>query len=740
MENSTPPVHLFDGRVLACYLLSQLQFIDPLNRRDLTREELVNLDQYLERHDLRLDDQHDGGNALEEHGRNNHTRKKAKKRRSKPKKGMVVEAYDAKGMSVSAAGVAGQTAAGRAELLQQQAQVLLDAFLNGPGEGGSTTTGAVAEVVSEVQSEETRVQRSPQPVRNRFAEQYAASQGMDGLDGMSSQPSATTDNRRTNTRLNANADPWTQRDTDDDDNGEDTGIYISQGGGMILIDTDVNPGLRSGLNEIADSTEAQPVQDNRPLSSVSNPTTFWSGGDIRQRYGREARTRASQFPSLASTMSTANAVSQHSTRPSNNVTTNPRTTSSEPASTGSKKSAPFQSLSKIGSLVKKTDPKILEKQRKAREEAKRRAELANQPYTFGSDHDAFQGKVGFTGTERTAPSEAQLERNRKLASALGVNPSTARPSITGWARPVEREIDLDEFGNELSQAQYPDSLIIKARERMGELLKLERKWKNFLEDDRSASCPLKAMDRPTRIFVHEYSDFWKLHTQSFDPEPRRYIHCVKLLETSAPYPLLSDAVRTWRGPTPGLSTGKTSSLIATQQAAGQTTMSMPSGSSASENRAPLKLAHRDEERAPLQLAPRTSTDKLEMATQGALFGIDSTFTPTAPDGIKGPASATQEAAPRFAPLLAERERPRIQLEARTKPLELPPFQAASKFDPTKMQRQIDEKDRIAEEKRNKLKEREQSILAYAFASDDESEESGSDWEVGEALYESSDDD
>ena len=44
--------HLFDGQVLAYYLVSQLQFIDPLNRRDLTRAELKNLDAYLKRHRL----------------------------------------------------------------------------------------------------------------------------------------------------------------------------------------------------------------------------------------------------------------------------------------------------------------------------------------------------------------------------------------------------------------------------------------------------------------------------------------------------------------------------------------------------------------------------------------------------------------------------------------------------------------------------------------------------------------
>ncbi|EJK46364.1 hypothetical protein THAOC_34968 [Thalassiosira oceanica] len=45
--------NLFDGQILAFYLVSTLQFIDPYNRRDLTREELRALDAYLSRHGLK---------------------------------------------------------------------------------------------------------------------------------------------------------------------------------------------------------------------------------------------------------------------------------------------------------------------------------------------------------------------------------------------------------------------------------------------------------------------------------------------------------------------------------------------------------------------------------------------------------------------------------------------------------------------------------------------------------------
>jgi len=48
-EGST---HLFDGRVLAYYMISTQVFMDPLNRRVLTLKEIEDLDKYLKIHDL----------------------------------------------------------------------------------------------------------------------------------------------------------------------------------------------------------------------------------------------------------------------------------------------------------------------------------------------------------------------------------------------------------------------------------------------------------------------------------------------------------------------------------------------------------------------------------------------------------------------------------------------------------------------------------------------------------------
>jgi len=47
--------------------------------------------------------------------------------------------------------------------------------------------------------------------------------------------------------------------------------------------------------------------------------------------------------------------------------------------------------------------------------------------------------------------------------------------------------------------------------------------------------------------IHHYSDLWRIHTESFDPEPRRYINCVKMRDTKVPKLLLSEATRAWDG-------------------------------------------------------------------------------------------------------------------------------------------------------------------------------------------------
>mmetsp|Transcript_25788 Transcript_25788/g.40464 ORF Transcript_25788/g.40464 Transcript_25788/m.40464 type:complete len:999 (+) Transcript_25788:44-3040(+) len=658
--------NLFDGRALANYVVSELQFIDPFNRRDLTRGELQALDAYLAVHKL--------GAAG------------------------VVEAYDDNGTTISTAGARAQTPGGRALMLQQRAQAIRDSLYQS---GGSTqrqhqSGGGGTQDMRRVQTWQGSTMGDDADiggVTNQFQRMYAAHErGQRGAGGSNNNALST---------FQTSFQP-------------DTGIYDE--GGLLMIDDDINPGLRS---QIVDSTRTGNVQ----------------------RISHEAQARDNTFPSLQ-----------------NNATA--EVAAPAPATNVSMKKAPkvdghSKGLSKIGKMVKQSNPKQLERQRKAREEANRRAELSRQMF-----FDPSRPETATTGgglltapakTQQNSPSEAVLERNRNLAFALGVAPSTVRneSSLTGWARPTTVDIEVDEFGNELNTAQYPDALLAEAKERMSELVKLEKQWKKFLADDKEASCSLKAMLKPLRKFVHEYSDFWRLHTESFDPEGRRYIYCKKLADTAAPYPLLSEAARKWRGPAPGSSPA--AAILNTSQP------SSAVGPVSSDG-------WRVEGRVPLKLAPRTVDEGAK--PEPVVTGMGVTRSSSTPflsmTGEKPPP-------PRFANL-HENERPRLQLAKRQIP---PPDELERRnLSPEQweeldnnMQEQIlreideqNEKKRLALEreqrkvdariqrkehkakKKQDFQQKKQALLASAFASDDDDDDdSDNDWFESDIAFDGSDD-
>ena len=667
-------VNLFDGRVLAYYLVSTLQFIDPYNRRDLTRSELQALDAYLAHHNL--------GNAG------------------------VVAAYDDKGVTLSTAGRAAQSAAGRVEILQQEARAILNSLHQG-GRGGGGGQRRQQQQQS-TRSRQRQHQRDGRDIdegtilTNSFQQMYAAQQG----GGSGSQP-LLQHNQPGRAALN-----------------HDTGIYEGEGGGgLLIIDDDINPGLRSGV----------PFDG----SNADGTTSLYSARHIAEQHSHAAQLQETNFPSLSS-----NAPADISQGARNNDVDADTSTKPPPGPSS-------KSLKKISKLVKPTDPLEVEKQRKAREEATRRAELSKLSYFNPDDRrlDATPGgalpTISAGATLKQPPSEAVLERNRNLAQALGVSPSTIRneAALTGWARPTSGNT-TDEFSKELNAAQYPDALLVEAKERMSELLKLEKQWRRFLGDDKEASCSLKPMARPLRKFVHEYSDFWKLHTESFDPEGRRYIYCKKKDDTCAPYPLLSEAARKWKGPTVGPASEEVD--IA----------SLPTGPSAS-NATEVTDGWRTEQRVPLKLAPRTLAEGASQPPmpKSSIGGMTrSTSTPLlSMTGERPPP-------PRFADL-HEKERPRIQIAKRSIPtwdeLEKRSITQAEWNEMTTEQqddviREIEEEEakrqvqlqrekekdiaraQRAETKAKKKRDdqvKKEALLANAFASssDDDDGSSGSDW-------------
>ena len=207
------------------------------------------------------------------------------------------------------------------------------------------------------------------------------------------------------------------------------------------------------------------------------------------------------------------------------------------------------------------------------------------------------------------------------------------------------------------------------------------------------------MDRASRAFVHQYAEFWDLKTESFDPEPKRYIHCVKILSTRAPHPFLSEAARNWLGPLPDVSRIQLTEH-SSSQTAGQSSKS------------------RD---VPASTAPPTAVASSRV------------------DAFLG------------------QERPKLDLAPRTVPLELPPFEqqqkeeAAAVYDAAE---DLKRQEARLEERRRKQQEadlKKQRALESAFASDSEEEMEDSkpaaftsgvddDWGDEQApLYDGSDD-
>jgi R3H domain len=473
----------------------------------------------------------------------------------------------------------------------------------------------------------------------------------------------------------------------------------ASGSGLIIIDDDENPGLRGNV-----------------------PLSLYSARHITARHtGDTTRvvTEENDFPSLAATV------------PIESVST------TVPSVPSVKKVLPkTKTLSKISKMVQQTDPEDQHRQWEAREVARRKAMLAN--LTFGAEPTTMMiptgsstsydhpwvGDTFLSPIAANVPTEAQLERNRAFAEALGVEPATVRAKLHmgGWMRPTQGTVEVDEFGNELNTTVYPDALIKQAKElRLDIVLKLEKKWLTFLGNDQAASLPLHPMERSVRAFVHEYAEYWRLHTESFDPEPKRYIHCVKLRDTSAPHPLISSAMRHWQPSRPTISHSLDHSTL---QTAGQSTISEREFSSGGPSRVPLSLK------------PRSATTQDTIVTWGTSVGVSIGGTPSR---LMEEYDTTTMMSGRFSSLHDGRERPKLELKKRTLPLSLPPLELSQNVVDTVSEAHDRQMDRnvAKSRKEQELAERKQRALQLAFASDDE-HNSESEWEEKVAVYMESD--
>lgn len=206
--DAAPPLsdrrlNLFDGHVLANYLVSTQQFIDPYNRRDLTRGELAALDDYLARHGL-------------------------------PYAGARLS-YDNR-ETISTAGSRAQSAAGRAaaraEILRRNADAILNRMFTVRKSKVGASTKRKGGRIRDATSGAEKVKMLDREAMDSLRQEEA-------LRGGNESEFRDGDALEANLRLQSPAE---------------TGVYGEEGGGFLIIDDDINPGLR-GRVEVTDEAE-----------------------------------------------------------------------------------------------------------------------------------------------------------------------------------------------------------------------------------------------------------------------------------------------------------------------------------------------------------------------------------------------------------------------------------------------------------------------------------------------------
>lgn len=118
---------------------------------------------------------------------------------------------------------------------------------------------------------------------------------------------------------------------------------------------------------------------------------------------------------------------------------------------------------------------------------------------------------------------ARLERNRKLAVALNIDPSTHTDDHVPYSKTT---LDLfAEVGTKWAQEQ-------------------EREFRVFAADDEEKRLRFKPMPTRQRAFVHALAEDFGLDSESMDPEPHRHVAVFKTPRfVSAPAKTLRDCVR-----------------------------------------------------------------------------------------------------------------------------------------------------------------------------------------------------
>jgi hypothetical protein len=130
-------------------------------------------------------------------------------------------------------------------------------------------------------------------------------------------------------------------------------------------------------------------------------------------------------------------------------------------------------------------------------------------------------------------STATNERSRNFAMALGLS-NVIEARVIGIN-------DGSVFDEDMALSFYTPELINWAMQNMHTVRFVENRLEGMLMDERATSIRLHPMPKSDRKSIHALCAAYHLYTQSFDPEPKRYMSIIKLKESIFPPVLLSKA-------------------------------------------------------------------------------------------------------------------------------------------------------------------------------------------------------
>lgn len=137
--------------------------------------------------------------------------------------------------------------------------------------------------------------------------------------------------------------------------------------------------------------------------------------------------------------------------------------------------------------------------------------------------NAWKGSEGNIAKSLTCDDEcARLERNRKLASALNINPNVHKDDHVPYS---QETLSLFQDNPKWAQDQ-------------------EREFRVFAIDEDEKRLRFKPMPANQRTFLHNLADDFGFDSESMDPEPHRHVAIFKTPRfVSAPTKTLKDCVK-----------------------------------------------------------------------------------------------------------------------------------------------------------------------------------------------------